>query len=280
MIVLTGVTGKLGSLVADRLLAGASELGVSVREPDRVPKDWKVRVRHGDYAEPSTLESAFEGADQVFLVSSNSSGRHAQAHHRDAIEAARRAGARRIVYTSHMGASADSLFPPMRDHAGAEAFLRDGDFVALRNGFYADSAVQMMGRAWETGRLVAPEDGPVSWTAHTDLADAAVLALTGRTDWQGASPALTGSEALNMGELAALLSGLTGRTVERVVISDEEYHASLLGLGLPAERADLMVGLFRASRRGEFAAVDPSLENLLGRKPVSMRQVLGGVLAG
>ena len=279
MIVLTGVTGKLGGLVARRLLEQGADVSISVRDPQLVC-DWNVRVRRGDYADPASLGAAFEGADQVFLVSSNSSGLHAQQHHRNAIEAARQAGARRLVYTSHMGVGAESLFPPMRDHAGSEAFLRGGDYLSLRNGFYADSAVQMMGKAWETGKLVAPEDGPVSWTAHLDLAEAAVLALTGRTDWQGASPALTGSEALTLADLATLAAGLSGRDIERVVVSDEEYRASLLGRGLPPERADLMVGLFAASRRGEFAAVDPALEQLLGRKPTTMREVLEEALRG
>jgi nucleoside-diphosphate-sugar epimerase len=44
-------------------------------------------------------------------------------HHRNAIEAAKAAGARRVVYTSHMGSSTDSLFVPLQDHAATEPFL-------------------------------------------------------------------------------------------------------------------------------------------------------------
>jgi hypothetical protein len=38
-------------------------------------------------------------------------------------------------------------------------------------------------------------------------------------------------------------------------------------------------GLFAASRQGEFAAVDPTLERLLGRPPMSMRDVLAASLS-
>ena len=31
--------------------------------------------------------------------------------------------------------------------------------------------------ALQIGQLILPEDGPVSWTAHADLAEAAVVAL-------------------------------------------------------------------------------------------------------
>ena len=43
-------------------------------------------------------------------------------------------------------------------------------------------------------------------------------------------------------------------------MSDTEYRAGLISHGVPEPRADLLVGLFAASRKGEFAAVDPTLE--------------------
>jgi len=41
----------------------------------------------------------------------------------------------------------------------------------------------------------------------------------------------------------------------------------------------MFVGLFAASRNGEFAAVDPTLERLLGRPPMLMRDVLANSLS-
>ncbi len=35
-----------------------------------------------------------------------------------------------------------------------------------------------------------------------------------------------------------------------------------------------MLGLFRASRRGDFAPADPTLGELMGRRPRSIRDVL------
>ena len=50
--------------------------------------------------------------------------------------------------------------------------------------------------------------------------------------------------------------------------------ASLTGHGVPADRAAMLLGMFHASRRGEFTTVDPTLEKLLGRPPVSLREFL------
>jgi NAD(P)H dehydrogenase (quinone) len=41
----------------------------------------------------------------------------------------------------------------------------------------------------------------------------------------------------------------------------------------------MLVGLFAAARAGSFAAVDPTLQRLLGRRPVPMREVMAGAHA-
>jgi uncharacterized protein YbjT (DUF2867 family) len=164
----------------------------------------------------------------------------------------------------------------MRDQAATEAMLQVSGiaFTSLRNGFYAESGLILMGKAPETGKLVAPEDGPVSWTAHADLAEAAVIALTDKGRLEGLTPSLTGPEALDLAAIAAIASELTGRKITRVTVTDKEYRASLISHGVPESRADMLLGLFAASRDGEFAAVDPTLQRLLGRPPMSMRDVL------
>lgn len=279
MIVVTGATGLLGRAVVERLLERlpAGEVGVSVRTPEQAAdlRERGVRVRRGDFDDPASLEHAFAGAAQVLIVSVDRIGEPAIAAHRAAIDAAIAAGARRVLYTSHMGASPASQFPPMPDHAATEAHLERSGIVhtALRNGFYAASALQMLGAAVETGELVAPEDGPVSWTAHADLAEAAASVLAdGGLD--GRTPALTAAEAVDLDGVAAIAAELTGRPIRRVVVPDEAFRERLVGHGVPAGQAAMLVGMFRASRAGEFAAVDPTLAGLLGRRPTPLREVL------
>lgn len=281
MIVITGANGQLGRAIVDRL--PAEQLAVSVRDPaaaeDLAARG--VRVRRGDFTEPDTLLDAFAGADQVLIISAAAVGEEAERRHRAAIDAAVQAGARRILYTSHMGANPASPFPPMPSHATSEALLAASGvpFTALRNGFYAASAPLFMGSAVETGQLVAPADGPVSWTAHADLAAAAARILT-QGGFDGPTPPLTASEALDFADLAELASDIHGKPIERVVVSDEAYAASMRERGVPDWRVEIAIGMFRASRNGEFAATDPTLERLLGRPPMTMREVLSPPDAG
>ncbi len=287
MIIVTGATGRLGRAIVENLVARvpAGRIGASVRDP-RKATDLAargIRVREGDFDRAESLRGAFEGATQVLIVSSNARayGGDTLAQHRTAIEAARAAGARRIVYTSHMGASACSAFPPMRDHDATEDMLRRSGlgWTALRHGFYAASGIGLIGDALHTGALEAPADGRVSWTAHDDLAEAAavILAAAGRED--GPTPPLTGSQSLDLADLAGIASELLGHPVERRTLADEDLRARLSAHGAPAPTAEMILGLYLASRNGEFEAVDPTLERMLGRRPIGMRELIGRELA-
>ncbi|GGL01137.1 NmrA family NAD(P)-binding protein [Mangrovihabitans endophyticus] len=288
MIIVTGATGRLGGAVVDRLLTRvpAERVGVSVRDLAKAKPlaDRGVRVRRGDFADAASLADAFEGAEQVLLVSASAPAETAVRLHRTAIAAARDAAVSRIVYTSHMGANPASAFAPMAVHAATEQMLGASGvpFTSLRNGFYASTLLTLLGQARETGQMTAPPDGPVSWTAHADLADAAATVLTdggpGGPTPPGPTPPLTAAAALDLTQVAAVASEVLGRAVTRVTLTDEEYRAALVADGLPESRADMLLGMFAASRAGEFAAVDPVLPRLTGHRPVSVREYLSVAL--
>jgi uncharacterized protein YbjT (DUF2867 family) len=285
MIVVTGATGQLGSRIVRQLLGRvpADQVGVSVRDPAAAAAlaGLGVRVRRGDFTEPGTLAGAFEGARQVLVVSAAIWGEAAVTANTAAVDAARAAGAERILYTSHQGSAADSLFPPMPTHAATEQHLSQSGtpFTALRNGFYAETLRRMAGPALQTGRLVAPADGPVSWTAHDDLAEATAILLTDPGRFDGPTPPLTAPQALELADVAALLSDITGRTIERVVVEEDEFIATQVANGMPAALAPLTLGMYRASARGEFAATTPDLEKIIDHPATTVRTLLERIVA-
>lgn len=48
----------------------------------------------------------------------------------------------------------------------------------------------------------------------------------------------------------------------------------MLSQGVPEASINMRMGMFLASRRGDFMQVDPALANLIGRPPISLREVL------
>ena len=118
----------------------------------------------------------------------------------------------------------------------------------------------------------------MSWTAHADLAEAAAVILAGEGRFDGPTPPLTAPDALDLGDIAGILTDLTGRTIRRIVADDSEWAATMTRHGVPADRAAMLLGMFQAARRGEFATTGPELQNLLQRPATPVRSILEGAV--
>ncbi len=284
MIVVTGATGQLGRQIVEGLSKKlpSAKIGVSVRSPEQAEdlKQRGIRVCKGDFADPASLTEAFDGAEQVLIVSVNKFGEEAVRQHGNAIQAAKDAGVKRILYTSHQAANPSSAFVPARDHAATEALLQSSGVpcVSLRNGFYAESALYQLSGVKKTGKISLPKDGPVSWTARADLAEAAIAALTEPGLFDGISPPLTSSHTLDFADIARIASESLGRDIIRETVSDEDYRTALISHGLPEMMADALGTLYKAARAREFAVVDSTLGRLLCRNLTAMKDVLNDFL--
>jgi NAD(P)H dehydrogenase (quinone) len=279
MFVITGATGALNGATVDHLLERmpAAEITVVTRDLAKAQRfaDRGVAVRHGDYADPASLPAAFVGADQLLLVSSNDPGADAVGLHRAAIDAAVAAQVGRILYTSHQNAVPDTAFKPGRDHAATERMLAASGrpWTSLRNGFYAHSLAWLTGPWRETGVIAVPGDGPVSWTAREDAAEAAAVILASNGAHDG-PVTLTAGAAPTFAEIAVIASGLTGRTVKVELMTADEWLAAQAAQGVAEHMAGFLLGFYQAAERGDFAGVDPLLAGLLGREPRTARDVL------
>jgi uncharacterized protein YbjT (DUF2867 family) len=283
MIVITGATGALNGATVDHLLSlvPASSIGVSVRDVAKAAPlaDRGVRVRRGSYDDPASLRDSFSGADQVLLVSSNDATADQIPLHRAAIEAAVDVGASRILYTSHQHVAPDSPFPPARDHFATEDLLAASGvaWTSLRNGFYAHTLDWLLGPWRSTGVIAAPADGPVSWTARADQAEAAAIILASRT-FDG-PVTLTAGEAVTFDDVAAIASSAVGHEIKRVVVDDEDWVAARVANGSPEFMARFLLSVFQAARTGGFAETSPLLADVLGRRPRTVADLLAAQTA-
>lgn len=279
MIIITGATGALNGLTVDHLLEHVAPADVAVVTRDVAKAErferLGVEVRQGDYADPASLPAAYDGADQLLLVSSNDRAGDHVALHRAAIDAATAAGVGRILYTSHQAAAPDNPFHPGATHFATEQVLAGSGlaWTSLRNGFYAHSLQWLAGPWRETGVISVPGDGPVSWTAREDLAEAAAAILLSDGAHDGPTT-LTAPDAPTFAELAATASEVAGRTVTCEVVDEESWLAAQAATGTPEEMTGFLLGFYRAAREGRFAGTDPLLGELLGRAPRTVRDAL------
>lgn len=279
MIVVTGATGALNGATTDHLLdhVAPDELVVVTRDPAKADRFARrgVTVRRGDYAEPDTLPAAFAGADQLLLVSSNDPDGDAVELHRSAVDAAVAAGVGHVLYTSHQGAAHDSPFRPAAGHAATEDLLAASGlrWTSLRNGFYAHSTTWLMGPWQQTGTVSVPFDGPVSWTAREDAAEAAARIILAGAPHDG-PVTLTAPTAPTFRDLAGYASEVSGRAIGFEVLGEEAWRARAIASGQAPQMVGFVLGMYQAAAEGRFAGTDPLLGELLGRAPRSVRDQL------
>lgn len=270
MIVVTGVTGKLGRVVVEDLLGRvpAAELVAVARDPGRAADlaERGVTVRAGDYDDPASLRAAFAGADALLFVSSPDVTPGVRVRqHGNVIDAARAAGVGRIVYTSAIGGDDRPGF--LADHTATEALLADSGVphTLLRNTFYEEALVNPGLRdAVAAGELRGADGGvPVNFATIRDLGLAASATLTG-DGHAGAAYELRGP-LWTVAELAA--------TVAEVAGSPVAYRA------VPAAELGPVGFVHELIASGLFAEPSPDLEKLLGRPATPLREAVAKALA-
>jgi NAD(P)H dehydrogenase (quinone) len=283
-IVVTGATGGLGASVVQQLLriTPASELGVSVRRPEAAQylAALGVRVRHGDFDKPKTLDEAFDGAERLFVISTKTVDNHARfAQQRNAIDAARRGDVRHIYYTSIVQ-RAGSVFDLAPGHLDTEAYLAESGLAhtILRNGHYMENLPMFLGTSVATGELALPPDGLTAWVARADLAEG-IARLMLKGGHEGETLLLTGPEGLDFQAIAELASTIIGRPITRRVIDARVYLDILVARGLPEPIARSLVSGFASRAKGELAKVDPTLKEIIGRPLRTVAEVLPALLA-
>jgi len=238
------------------------------RSPEKVA-DLGAEVRRGDLDDPASLDAAFAGGETLLLVSTDVVGVRLQ-QHRNAIDAAVRAGVRRVVYTSIVHPDPDSPLILAREHAATEQMLRDSGlrWTFLRNSIYADLQPQAAAQARELGRYVTNSgDGRLPYVAREDCAAAAAAVLTsdGHDD---VAYDITGPERLSADDLAALYG------VPVAQVDDDAYAAGLRGAGLPDFVVELYTTMGAVTREGVFDVESDAVERLTGRAPRPLSALL------
>jgi NAD(P)H dehydrogenase (quinone) len=278
-IAITGAAGHLGRLTAQLVLdrIPADELVLVTRRPDELADlvAAGATVRYGDFDAPEGLPEAFAGVHRLLLISTDVLGNRV-AQHTAAIDAAVAAGVGHVLYTSGLNAGSALPLVVSHDHGATEQAIRDRGlrWTALRNGLYAEFQVAAAARAFASGHLVHNNgDGATAYVSREDCAAAAAAALTG-DGHEDRVYDITGPELVTQAQMAALVTEITGRHVDAVAIDDEEATQNLTAVGLPADMAMAYASFGTAIREGVLDVVSPHVEDLTGRRPRSLREVL------
>ncbi len=215
-ILVAGATGRVGGAAVRHLLEAGLEVRALVRSTGKGEplREVGAEVRLGDVMRPETLALALEGCAGVFSALSSSTDREAETveyrGNMELLSAARRAGARRFVYSSALLAD-----HPLAQRVGTfrekarfeEALFGAGDVsaTALRPAMFMETL--LMALKGPVAFVMGRQRHRIRWISADDAALAAVRAferdIAGRHE-------IGGPDAATFDEAYRLLSAVRG----------------------------------------------------------------------
>lgn len=278
-LLINGVSGQLGRRVAELALERTSDVVLLTRTPEAV-SGLDAEVRRADFDDPASLDTAFAGGTRMLLVSLPAVGARVP-QHKAAIAAAARAGVGHVAYTSILNPTPANASAVAEEHRETEEALAASGlaYTFLRNSIYADLQPTSARAALASGQLVTNAgDGRTSYVTREDCARVAAEVLLG-DGHENQAYDVTGPEALNAADLAALYAELGGKPVEVLHVDDAAYAAGLAEhAGLPPALAAVYTTFGIATREGALSDVTDTVRRLTGRAPGTVRDVLAAAL--
>jgi uncharacterized protein YbjT (DUF2867 family) len=285
MIVVTGATGNVGFEVLKQLVEAGQAVRAAVTDVERAKtllqekgvEVSEVEFVRLEFGNESTYSSTFANTDGLFLMRPPAIS-DTKRLISPAIDAAKAAGVKRVVFLSLQGAQKNSVVP----HYAIERHLEKVsiDYTFLRAAFFMQnlSTTHREDIQKREDIFIPAGKGKTAFIDVRDIAAVAVKALTTLDeDYQALGlknqgVELTGSEALDYKEVAAILSEVLGRKVTYSNPSNRKFGKVWRERGYPLAQILVMEALYTIAKLGLAGRLTDDLERVLGREPITFKK--------
>jgi NAD(P)H dehydrogenase (quinone) len=285
MILITGATGQLGTAVVKTLLekASANQIAALVRDESKAAtlEEQGVDIRVGSYDDPTSIDRAMQGIEKVLLISgTDEDSRHRLQQHQNVVDTAKKVGVQCITYTSQTLKDRKRMTLAnqlMEVHFQTEDYIKASglNYTIFRNILYMDAIPQLVGgeKVFETGIYFPAGHGRVPFALRSEMGEAIAHVML-ESGCSNRIYNLTGSESYSFDDVAATLAELSGKEVNYTPAEEAVYEAQMKERGVPSATVQKIVGFLTDIKNGQEEEVSPDMENLIGRKPASLKEGL------
>lgn len=265
-ILVTTPTSKIGSALVSQLSARGIAVRVGAHTVEKAQKLFpKTDIVALDLNNAASVKVALDGIDRLYLAPPREDFPVTPLLH--AVELAKAAGVKRIVFLSAMGV--EDMETNIRQlERGIEA--SGIDFTHLRTNVLLQNYSTMSAELIrQQGVFVEPVgDERTSFVDARDVA--AALSEVGHARQ---AYTLTGAAAYSRAEVAAAIAQATDKPIHYQPLSDEEFRALAKSLAWTDEFINMMLGFYHTHiRSGRSAIVTDTVERVLRRPPTRMAQ--------
>jgi uncharacterized protein YbjT (DUF2867 family) len=273
-ILVTGATGTIGTFVVE----GLKELNVDfvalVRSEEKAAKleQQGINTVIGDLSDNSSLESALEGIDKVFLLSVTSPD--SPEHQGNLVKVAKQKGVKHIVKVSARGTATDANFNIGRWHAVTENQIKESgiSYTFLHCHSFLQNLFFDAGTIKEQNAIYSSMgDGKIGMVDARDIAAVAVKTLT-ESGHENKTYVLTGPEAVSYYDVAEVLTKNLGKKISYVPLSLEAGRKGMLDSGMPEWLVNDMTSINKIYAENKGSEISPDIETVTGNPPVGLEK--------
>ena len=235
------------------------------------------------------LSEAFKGADALALISMPFVGAKRQKAHKNAIDAAKAAGVKQIIYTSLVNAD-DETNPSVekKDHIYTENYIKEVglDYQFMRNSQYAEAMVTNYFTYVKMGTPLTNSqgDGLMAYISRKDCAKAVAYALHRSGEFTQKVWDINGPELMTITQFIEIGNESTGNNLTFQNVTDEENYQIWDAMGVPRTTdgvfledseapfsSDGMVTFAQAIREGKMDIFTDDFKKLTGDDPITVK---------
>jgi len=269
-ILVIGASSKVGAALVELL----AEAGEAVRAASRtVLTGLAAKAEHVtfDYDDAGTWDGALKGVDRVYVVA-RPADLEADQVVNPFVDKAVAAGVKRIVLMTALGVDASDDIPLRK--AELHLMAQPIEHVILRPTWFDQNfSVGFIGDSIRSagGFYLPAEDAKVGFIDARDIAAVAAKALT-EDGHAGRIYPLTGGQALTHTDAATIISDVAGKDITYTSVPEDDARKGLRSQGWPEPAVEYMITLFSQIRAGAAANTTDTVQQVLGRAPISFEQ--------
>lgn len=277
MILITGATGRTGSVAAKELARRGLPVRALTRNADKASQlaTAGVDVAIGDAGDSSAVRSALKGVDKLAIILPNG---EAQLNlEKQLADQAVEAGVKHIVKVSSMESAAGARNPVHQAHWASEENIRSKGvaWTMVRPSFYMQNFLGGAATIKAEGKFYFPF-GDKGATVLSDARDVGtfVAEMLSSTGHENRSYDVTSGDLLSFRQIGELFSEILGRPISYVAQDPATYREKLSKFVTSQWHLDAVCGIFAEIAAGYVANTSDTFARVMGREPTSLRQFI------
>jgi uncharacterized protein YbjT (DUF2867 family) len=266
-VLVTGASGNVGSYVVKELLKIGEKVVTAGTDTKKLKNMFgdTVDVIEFDFISGQTFKDALNGVDRVFLMRPPHLGKPQDLY--PFIDSMKSSNIKLVSFLSLMGVETNTI-PP---HHKIEKYIESVGipYAHIRPGFFMQnvSGIHSVEIREEDKIFIPAGKSKTSFIDAADIGLAIAVLLNEPEKYKNTAHTLTGPEALDFYQVAAILSRITGRKItydKPGYLKFRSYY--IKQRGLDKGFVNVTVALYFITRMGTAKAVTDDFYNLTGKK--------------